>query len=128
MSSQNQKSVLLYGRDSRLLHTRQMLLQRDGYRVWVATNLDEIDAISRVETVSLLMLCHSLTLQECGRTVAYCQSRWPLMKSLILTSPGSWCEAGGPHQVFDATQGPANLLIALEQLLQPMSTAHSHLY
>jgi hypothetical protein len=64
MSFQDQISILLYGQNRRLLQTRQMVLQRSGYRVWVATDQKEIDALSRTETVSLLVLCHSLTLLE----------------------------------------------------------------
>jgi hypothetical protein len=113
----SQASILLYGRDEQLLQSRQLLLQRGGYEVWVATGLAEIDVVSRLERIDLLILCHSLTLEECGRALAFGQSRWPFMKSLILSAVGSWSEAGELPQVFDTTLGPERLLSTLSRLL-----------
>jgi hypothetical protein len=120
--------ILLYGRDTRLLESRQLVLQRAGYEVWIALGLAEIDAISQVEVVDLLILCHTLTVEECGRALFFSQSRWPLMKSLVLSALGSWCEGGEPDQVFDSVQGPAKLVAILSHLFSEERRLHSHLY
>jgi hypothetical protein len=121
-------SILLYGHDQHLLRTRQMLLQGAGYRTMIATNLAEIDRLSHYETIDLLILCHSLTLEECGRALALAQSRWPFMRSLMLSAMGSWCFEEASVQVFDTTQGPAKLLVAVNHLFDEESRLHSHLY
>jgi hypothetical protein len=112
----SQISVLLYGRDEQLSESRQLILQRAGYRVWVATDLAQIDALSDVDGIDLMILCHSLTIEECGRALAFGRCRWPFMRSLFLAAVGSWCEAGESELVFDSTQGPEKLLVALNQI------------
>jgi hypothetical protein len=123
-----QMSILLYGRDKHLLGTRLLLLQRAGYRVLVATELAQIDVLSRVEVIDLLMLCHSLTPEECGHVIDFCQFRWPFMKSLVLSALGSRCEGKSPDRVFETSQGPAKLLATLGHILDHQSSSHSHLY
>jgi hypothetical protein len=124
----SQDAILLYGRDKQLLEIRQLLLQGSGYRVWVATSLEQIDALSHTETIDLLLLCHLLTLEQSGRALAFSQSRWPLMESLFLSVANPWGEAGNQERVFETSQGPAKLLATLGQLLDHQSTPHSHLY
>jgi hypothetical protein len=124
----SQISILLYGRDEQLLGSRLLLLQKSGYRVFVATGLAQIDALSHTEAIDLLILCHSLTLEESGRALAFSQSRWPFMKSLILSAVGSWSETGNPDRVFDTSRGPTRLLVTLGQLLDHQSSSHSHVY
>jgi hypothetical protein len=109
-------SILLYGRDSSLLNTRELILQRAGYRVFTATDLSEIDSVLQGESVDLLILCHSLTLEQCGRALAFCHSRWPFVKSLLLAAPGSWCAKGKRELVFEASAGPAELLATVGRL------------
>jgi hypothetical protein len=109
-------TVLLYGRDRSLLNTRELILQKAGYRVWTAADLSEIDRAVQGERVDLLILCHSLTLEQCGRALAFCHSRWPFTKSLLLAVAGSWCAAGKPELVFEAAAGPAELLATVGRL------------
>jgi hypothetical protein len=124
----SQISILLFGLDEHLLGTRSLLLRKAGYRVFVATGLAQINSLSQVETIDLMILCHTLDLKESGRALAFAQSQWPFMKSLILSAVGSWSEAGNPDLVFEASQGPAKLLATLGHLLPQASSSHSHLY
>jgi hypothetical protein len=125
----SQISVLLYGRDRQLSETRQLILQRAGYGVWVATDLAQMDALSDVDGIDLVILCHSLTLEECGRALAFGRCRWPFVQSLFLSTVGSWCEAGESDQVFDSTQGTEKLLVALNQIFSAeKSSVHPHFY
>jgi len=109
-------SILLYGKDRSLLNTRELILLRAGYRVFTASDLLEIDSVVQGESVDLLILCHTLTLEQCGRALAFGHSRWPFMKSLLLAATDSWCAAGKPELVFEAAAGPAELLATVGRL------------
>ena len=113
----SQPSILVYGRDPRLLETRRWVLEKDGARVWTATRLAQFDLVDSDESLAILILCHSLSTEECGPAIALAESRWPRIKSLTLIAGQDGCEPGLADQVTDATRGPAHLLRAVEKLV-----------
>ncbi len=104
-------TILIYGHDAQLLETRCMILERAGYSVLTATGLDEFERIPACRRVDLLLLCHSLSMEDCGRSLALAHSRWPQLKSLTLTSGAKRCFTSTLlEQTLDLMEGPAQLL------------------
>ena len=62
-------SVLVFGRDFQLVHTRSLILQRAGYTVWTASTLDEIKELLPHPAMDVMVLCHSLSTEEMGESV-----------------------------------------------------------
>jgi DNA-binding NtrC family response regulator len=110
-------SILLYGQDQHLLETRSHILEKSGYQVWMASTLRDLEQLSKTQDLDLVILCHSVPLEDSGRALAFCQSHWPFMKRLILSGPNSWCTQGLSDPVFEIAQGPAKLLSTLVSLL-----------
>jgi hypothetical protein len=118
-------SILLYGRDPLLLETRSLVLERSGYRIWTASALRDLEHLPDTKKIDILILCHSVPLEESGRALAFCQSRWPLMRCLMLSGPDSWCTPGVPQLVFEIAHGPARLLSTLGALLNQEASSYS---
>lgn len=125
-------SVLLYGRDPHLLQTRQWVLEASGYQVWTATEIHWVDRITAIASVDLLILCHSLSLEECEHALALTCCRQPRMRKLLLAadplcSPAHILDkAGLLDDVLDTMEGPAKLVSTVEQLVGSVTSAHTH--
>jgi DNA-binding response OmpR family regulator len=83
-------SILLFGRNTRLLETRKMVLESVGYRVYLASDLSTASYMLREAEIDLLILCHSLPMEERGRALAVTY-HWPMMRSLVLTAGEDGC-------------------------------------
>jgi DNA-binding response OmpR family regulator len=56
-----QKFILIISRDRILQHTRRLILERHGYRVFdVHTDDEAINAVAASAAYSLVLLCHSV--------------------------------------------------------------------
>jgi hypothetical protein len=110
-------SILVYGRDPRLLETRRWVLEHSGARVWMATELSDFDQIAAGKSIDLVILCHSLSMEDCGRALALANTRWPQAQSLVLISEPSDCFPGFSDGVADAGRGPAFLLQTVAKLI-----------
>jgi hypothetical protein len=84
MMNPTQISIVLFGRDTHLLETRQLVLQTRGYRVLTSQNLAELDRIPRSPEIALIVLCHTLSAKERTEAVARASSRWPGIQKLAL--------------------------------------------
>jgi hypothetical protein len=113
----SQTSIVICGRDSLLLDTRKWVLERAGTRVFTATDLSDFGRIPSDVSIDLVILCHSLTKEQCSRALALAGTYWPQAQSLVLISGQSGCYTGATKQVADAAQGPANLLHTVTELL-----------
>ncbi len=111
--------ILVYGTDAHLLKTRRWVLERSGACVWTATDLKGFSEVPATEQIDLIILCHSLSMEECGRGLAVAHMRWPRVQSLILTSGVRGCDGGFQDQVADASLGPVYLLKAVSRLVGP---------
>jgi hypothetical protein len=124
-----QTSILLYGRDTSMLQSRQRVLSALGYKVWLATALTEVRRIvSSLDRLDLLVLCHSFSREEDGRAIALTHSRWPLMRSCVLESDDASSPVGVIDEVREALEGPARLGLMLEKLVIEESSPCSHFY
>ncbi len=105
-----QISILIYGRDPRLLESRRWVLESCGYRVLTARHLTDLDLISHRPPVSLLVLCHTLSSKERAAAVAHATARWPEVKKLALVRDGSGTATVILRQVRQSLDGAARLL------------------
>ena len=121
-------SILMYGKDSSLLDTRQWLLQASGYQVRTTMNLSDIERMASEESVDLLILCHSLPVADTGRAVALVLSKRPSARTLILATHSSNHSATALEVVLNAAEGPAKLLSTVDRLVGPQSNPHSHVF
>jgi hypothetical protein len=101
-------SILLFGTNTLLLEARMGVLQSVGYRASIAPNLSALSHMLREKEVDLLILCHSLSMEDRGRALAFTY-RWPMMRSLVLTAGDDGCRGDLLSAVRDAVGGPAEL-------------------
>jgi DNA-binding response OmpR family regulator len=120
-------SILIYGRDANLLETRAQVLEQAGHRVRTVASLDALHRMLSTEQADLLILCHSLSMEDCGRSIAL-TIRWPQTKSLILTVGLKGYDAQIEGLVLDMMNGPTKLVSAVGKLVHPESKAHTHIY
>lgn len=52
--------ILLYGHYPTLLQTRRWILEKAGFRVWIATQFAELENILTTRPIDLLILSHTL--------------------------------------------------------------------
>jgi DNA-binding NtrC family response regulator len=102
-------SILLFGRSTRQLDTRKIVLQSRGYRVYIAYDLSAASHLLREREIDLLILCHSLPMEDRGRALALTY-RWPMMRSLVLTGANGDCRDNLLSEVRDAVGRPAELV------------------
>ena len=121
-------SILMYGRDAQLLETRRMVLETSGHKVRTTMDLSEIDRIAAFQNFDLLILCHSLSMEQCGRALALAHSRWPSVESLILTAGAAGCTTPLTERVLDAMQGPAKLISTVGQIAKSEASLPAHAY
>jgi DNA-binding NtrC family response regulator len=112
-----QASILIYGRDPQLLETRRWVLERSGHRVRTATELSDIAELAPQEQIGLFVLCHTLSMEECGRALALVHTRWDEVKTLVLIAGQCGCWLESSSEVVDTTEGPTKLLHAVANLV-----------
>lgn len=110
-------SILIYGRVPQLLETRQWVLERAGYRVSTATELSDIAQLVSIEQISLLILCHTLSMEECGRAIALVHTQWPQVGTVVLIAGQTGCRQASSSEVVDAMDGPVKLLNTVAKLV-----------
>ncbi len=120
-------SILVYGRDPRLIDTRSLLLRRAGYTVLAALSLsDVIDALPS-GPVDLLLLCHSLMMEDCERAIALTRAEWPASRTLVLIAGLCGCKDVKADAFLYATEGPIKLLEAVSKLVERKTTANEQI-
>jgi DNA-binding response OmpR family regulator len=120
-------SILLYGRDLKLLKTRQLVLQTCGYRVFAAGDISSIPPVADSTDVDLVVLCHSLTLEESGRAIARASIRWPA-KSLILRVGAESGHSEMISQVFNTLDGPVKFVSTVNRITHSGPASLQHAY
>jgi hypothetical protein len=126
VSVETSSGLLLYGRDGGLLETRKWVLTRARYCVWTAHDLSQVACLISQDQVSVLVLCHTLSTEECGRAIAVASSKLPNLKSLTLTTGKSGDRDCISTQQLHAMDGPAELISAVAKLVDSENTTYSH--
>ncbi|MGF7179035.1 DNA-binding NtrC family response regulator [Tunturiibacter psychrotolerans] len=114
-------SVLVFGRDARLLETRRWLLEAAGYRVRTTAEYPEAIRILDAANIRLLILCHTLSTEECGRVLTSVH-RSQALKTLALTAGMCGCHDRMGTEVLDAMEGPAKFVSTVDKLVRSTPT------
>lgn len=123
-----QPLILVYGREHGLLNTRRWVFEEAGYRAVTAQTLSEVERIAAGELISLLVLCHSLSVDDCEKALTAADTMQPQMKRLLLTAHTPICTQGHIDRVLRASDGPRALMAVVQELaprpVKPVSPAH----
>ncbi|HEY0784951.1 MAG TPA: hypothetical protein VGD62_03710 [Acidobacteriaceae bacterium] len=114
LSSQRLR-VLCFSRDPRLLRTRGLVLETCYAAVCVGS-LEEMEALPQAQAFDLVLLCHSLSANECDRSASLARERWPAAKIVAIATPESTCSYH-LDEVVAGLDGPAVLMSTLEHVL-----------
>jgi hypothetical protein len=113
----NQSPIVLLGHDEHLLATRQWVLQTRGYRVITANHASALQTLPLSPSVQLLVLCHTLSLEEREDAAAAARIRWPGVKCLTLTADPGRAPSGILGQLLHTMDGPGRLLSMVTELV-----------
>lgn len=103
--------LLLYGSDAKLLETRRMVLEREGYHISAITDPISTEPYLSKTPFDLLILCHTLSPDDCLRVLSLVRLRWPRISTL--------------HLVRGASSRPETLLAAVADVLAQSSGSGS---
>lgn len=116
---QQPPSILVYGREPGLLLSRTWVLQAAGFHAQPAGNLCEARKAAGSRAVDLLVLCHTLSSEDCRDALTWADSL-PGMKRIVLTS-GATSASIPPNEVVLSQFAGARELVAVTQRLLPTS-------
>ena len=111
-------SVLVYGRDKGLLETRRLVLETAGFKTHTVESLAEAEKSTVAHPEGLLVLCHSLSLEECQDALLMAHSRQPGRKRLIMTAGTAVPPLGDEDELLTAFHGPKTLVDTVRKLLE----------
>jgi hypothetical protein len=117
MNVLSEASIVVFGRDPKLLETRRWVLEHAGARVWTVTALSQFELVEPGKPVDVLILCHSLHGDQCAPAIELAEARWPGIKSLGLIAGMHGCHLEHLDEKADTTQGPAHLVQAVAELV-----------
>ncbi len=117
----NDRRVLIYGVDSELLQIRRLILEKVGIHLQTTTELREPTCEELHLAVDLLILCHTLTMEQSGRAVALAAKLWPHAKCLLLTAGVPERAPSCTAEVLDSWDGPCAFLGCVSRLLSASS-------
>jgi DNA-binding NtrC family response regulator len=80
--------VLVYGADSTLLKTRQMVLETIGGEVHATTRREDAERIIAGVRLRLLVLCYTLSLEDREAMLEAVRRASPWTKTLVLKADG----------------------------------------
>ena len=117
--------ILCFGRNPVLLATRCAVLAKQ-YRVVSVESLQEVAEVTSAEPFDVVLLCHTLSPEECRVSREIVHHRWPGAKLLALTSGGPGCKDSQTDRDLSSLEGPRALLRAVHDLThQGRLTANS---
>lgn len=109
--------VLIYGRDTTLLMTRELILRRAGLDVCRTTDHTAATRILAAQPVHLLILCHTLRESERNAILSIAHSLQKDLKTLLLVANPSRYTAGDKDATLSTLDGPQTLLAAVCKLI-----------
>jgi DNA-binding response OmpR family regulator len=111
------ETVLVHGSDEALLGTRTMVLENAGFRVLSSLDQAEAEAVIDRGDIALVVLCRSLSSQDCEAVVKVANERNPPVKTLVLTAGESKCAEHLAAASVSAFDGPRKLVETVRLLL-----------
>ncbi len=112
-----QPIIVVYGHDPTLLDTRTWVLERAGYRVLQASQFSELEQAADSLSVDLVVMCHTLTPQQCEEARASLQRQQPATKRLLITTNRLFSLQAMGEPVISAFDGPRALIDVIEKVL-----------
>jgi hypothetical protein len=113
--SENPPLVLCLGSDQRLLEIRGRVLATH-YGAVSLGNIEELDALPATKQFDVVVLCHSLSSEQCDMATTIVRERWPKAKIVALSREGSSFLTAA-DQTIRSLDGPSVLLQAIDGLL-----------
>jgi hypothetical protein len=108
--------VLLFGKDAHLQESRRLVLESIGCKVYVGTRLLALNQILANFPIDFLILCHTLSEEECEQVKSIIQSRWPTVKVVVLAANTfDQCSESG-DRVVSTGDGPKALVDCIAQM------------
>jgi hypothetical protein len=117
MYETERQTALCYGHYDTLLLTRQRILEMLGLLVEVALTPAEFRQKLLDNDVSLILLCHSLSTEECLSAAALANEKRPTAKLITMQNRFGECHLRQNGFAFPIEDGPAALIRAVKQLL-----------
>jgi hypothetical protein len=117
-------SILLFGRDHRLLETRRWVLESAGYRAKTATEREELEHLLATECFAVLILCHTLSEADAEAAIALAHAG-PSPRCLSLAANDLYPDFSHPVARMSARSGPATLLATVQKLTESVATSDS---
>ncbi len=109
--------IVVYGHDQSLLDTRTWVLQGAGYQVAQASHLSELQQVAGERAVALVVLCHTLTQQECDDTRASLCGQRSGIKRLLITANRPLSAQALDEPAISAFDGPRALIDMVGKVL-----------
>lgn len=85
------------------------------------TNLADAEKITVIQPTGLLILCHSLSVEECAKALSMAHSRQPEMRNLVLTAATPVCKLGQNDELMSSFDGPKALIATANRLVRSNS-------
>jgi hypothetical protein len=111
--------ILLYGHDTTILKTRCWILERARFEVQTANILEDLKRISQLRSLKLLILCHTLSLEECKEAVSITKALQPKTRVLVLTTCEATSQLRNEHEVLSILEGPRALAATVRRMVYP---------
>ena len=117
--------IVCVGKDAHVLGIRcKVLATRFETSCVLYPGADEASALKETDAPSeLMVLCHSLSREECNRLAERYRQTHPGAPVLSISAPGRYATADDSDAIVAALAGPDRLLNETERLLQRRPTA-----
>ena len=112
----NPARILIYGRDSSLLETRQLVLETVGGIVDATTDLEHAKRLLTEERPDLLVLCYTLTPPDRAAILMAAQHLHPAVQVLVLRADGPPSTQTSEDE-FSIFTGPSALKAKVSEML-----------
>ena len=117
--------ILIFGHDAILLETRQLILKKAGFQVWIASEATKAVQILVTEPIDLFILCQSLPLQECVSVLKTAHTLRPDMENLVL-GVDALGDSAEKHDTFLTTfLDPGTLIAFIQNKISPQTVTSS---
>ena len=110
-------SVLSLSHDPTLLMTRMLLLQRAGCEVAGANSLQEFRACILRQSFDLILICQSMSSEECEAASSFAREFAPSARLLVLFTRIGKCIPEQADVLLDAHAGPRVLVETAQRML-----------
>ncbi len=108
--------ILIYGNDAGLLRTRGWILAKAGFVVEQATSLAEMEEKAAGHQPEVLVLCHTLSGEECAQGEQIATRSRPSIKTLALRTRISGCTSGTATTLLTVPADPLRLIMTVQQM------------